>query len=305
MKILITGASGWLGRNSIKYFLNQGIPESNLILVASKNKEIQVDKNFKLKTIKFNQISNFINAEGLEGIVHLAYLTRDFFDKNLDKYIAVNTEISNNIMKLITTHNPNWVVYVSSGAIYKNYEKEVLEDDIVHNPYGFLKIQDEIAFREICEKRQINFTIGRLWGATGNDFIHAKKYAVGEFVINALVEKNILIKSNRKVYRTYCDSEQFMELCIRSASYNKFKLFDSKGEIIEIQNLASRIKKCLNSKIEIIRDEVNNTLVPDDYFARNNSMYQLANELDVKLLELDEQILKTATYIEKNLNHFT
>ena len=305
MKILITGASGWLGRNTIKYFLSKNIPLSDLILIGSKHRIEQIEKNMEVNIVTFSDIQKYIKNESIDGIIHLAYLTRDHSGLNLDSYIKTNIELTSTIEKILQVHKPKWMVYVSSGAIYSNYSSEIIEQDIVSNPYGFLKYKDEVKFRDLCNEFGINLTIGRLWGATGNDFIHAKKYAIGEFIINALISRNIFIKSNFNVFRTYCDSEQFIQICIESAIKNKFTLFDSNGEIIEVQELAIRIKNLLQPKIEIIREKLDSNLYVDDYYARNNTFFSLANDLQIKLLSLDEQIFKTSGYIKKNLDLFT
>lgn len=302
MKILITGASGWLGRNSIRYFLNNGFASNNLILVGSRNRKIEINKDMFVEILDFEQISNLINNEELMGIIHLAYLTKDYSNQNLDNYIKTNLELTNKIVKILHLNRPTWMVYVSSGAIYSNYEKQLIENDIKSNPYGYLKYRDEIKFTETCKILDINLTIGRLWGSMGIDFINAKKYAVGEFMINALTGKDIIIKSNRNVYRTYCDSEQFVEMCIRSAISIKHTLFDSKGEIVEIEKLAVKIKELLNPKINIIRDKFDKNLTPDDYYARNDTFFDLSRNLNLEILSLKDQIIKSATYIQSHLN---
>lgn len=139
----------------------------------------------------------------------------------------------------------------------------------------------------------------------GIDFIHAKKYAVGEFIIKTLTGKDIFINSNRIVYRTYCDSEQFIQMCIQSANLSKFTLFDSNGEVIEVEDLAYRVKELLNHRINIHRNKLNESLDSDDYFSRNETFFDLSKKLNLKLLSLDEQIIKTANYIKNNLDVFT
>jgi nucleoside-diphosphate-sugar epimerase len=297
LKILITGASGWLGRNSIRYFLRQGLNLEDLILIGSKQRQILLDNEISIKIHTFQDFPRLLGGNKLEGVVHLAYLTRDFAKNSLNEYINKNSLISDEIIKIFE-YKPLWFTYVSSGAIYSNFENKVIEVDINKNPYGYLKMQDEINFQRICELNSINISIGRLWGASGIDFINAEKYALGEFVLNSINNRDIKINSSRKIFRKYCDSEQFMEICIKMAQTKAITVFNSNGDLIEIGELAKMIAQIVNKKIQIYRPTIDLNLDYDDYYPRDNEYFNIAKSLQLTPLSLEEQIQKTCTYLK-------
>lgn len=297
MKILITGASGWLGRNSIKYFLRQGLNLEDLILIGSNRRQILLDNEISVKIHTFQDFPRLLGDNKLEGVVHLAYLTRDFAKNGVNEYIHQNSLISDEIVKIFE-FKPLWFTYVSSGAIYSNFENEIIEIDVNKNPYGYLKMQDEINFQRICELNSINISIGRLWGASGTDFINAEKYALGEFVLSALNGSDIKIKSSRNIFRKYCDSEQFMEICIKMAQTKTLTVFNSNGDLIEIGELAKKVAQIVNNNIQIFRPTLDLNLGDDDYYPRDNDYFNIAKSLHLTPLTLEEQIKKTCAYLK-------
>ena len=304
MKIIITGATGWLGRNSIRFFLNSGLNLENLILIGSHKRDIEIFDGVRVSVKTFDEVINSTGLFNFYGVVHLAYLTRDKISNNINEYVNENSKITNQVMQILKL-KPKWFTYVSSGAIYSNYLNQTLESDSKSNPYGYLKHQDELKFDQYCSDNSINISIGRLWGASGKDFINPSKYAFGEFILNSLANEDITIESPRAVFRKYCDSEQFMEICIKTAQTWPRTIFNSSGELFEIEDLAKLVAKTLNSKIKVSRKYFEANIVPDDYYSRDEDFIRLAKLLDIKLLDTKEQILKTSDYLKLSVNHLT
>ena len=101
LKIIVTGASGWLGRNSIRFFLNNGLQIENLIFVGSSKREINVGDGIKININTFEETIKSLDSNEVEGIVHLAYLTRDKVGKNIGEYIEKNLIITDQIFQLL------------------------------------------------------------------------------------------------------------------------------------------------------------------------------------------------------------
>ncbi len=304
MKIIITGASGWLGRNSIRYFLNRGIKLENLILIGSHKRDLEIFNGINVNIETFEEVINSPKSLSIEGIVHLAYQTRDKVGENISKYISENSKITNQVCQLLES-KPRWFTYVSSGAIYSNYQNQVIEVSPNSNPYGFLKHQDENIFNKFCGENSINISIGRLWGASGIDFINPNKYAFGEFILKSLANQDIEILSPRKVFRKFCDSEQFIEICIRSAQQSPLTVFNSSGELIEIEDLANLIVNIINSKSQVRRKYLDLNADSDNYFSLDEDYFNLAKDLGINLLGLREQVIKTSAFLIKSLKTLT
>ena len=96
-----------------------------------------------------------------------------------------------------------------------------------------------------------------------------------------------------------------MEICIKTAQTWPRTIFNSSGELFEIEDLAKLVAKTLNSKIKVSRKYFEANIVPDDYYSRDEDFIRLAKLLDIKLLDTKEQILKTSDYLKLSVNHLT
>ena len=76
-KVLISGATGWLGRETIRKVVSGSFKEidsSNLILQSSKNRLVDFGNGYKFPVQEFN---GRLEEQEIMGFVHLAFLTRE------------------------------------------------------------------------------------------------------------------------------------------------------------------------------------------------------------------------------------
>ena len=273
-KIIITGASGWLGTSAIEFLINSNIYRHiELILLTSNGRNIWI-QNRCFQTHKYNDYKVDI-SENVIGIVHLAFLTKGRVNEITNKvYILQNREITQTVVRLIKTANPSWVTTVSSGAAAKFNSS--IEDD----PYGFLKLEEEFAIKTVCAELGIGFSIGRLWGAMGFDMPINRKYAISDFICQALGSKQINIEASKMTYRYYCDSRNFMEMCITLAELKYNKIFDSGGFKVEIGVLAELVSAKTGSKI--MPRTISTFRELDQYCPIDNSYLELQNSLKIR-----------------------
>ena len=236
-KILITGASGWLGKAAIYMLHNElKLKKEDFVLFSSINKQINVRGNiYNSYGFLDSKLDSFENFK-IGGIIHLAFLTRDKVNKvGFENYVSTNRRITEKIEEFIDFFEPNWVTTVSSGAANLNSE------DIEKNPYGFLKIKEEEKIFQLSQKYKLNYSIGRLWGAMGNDMPINRNYAISDFICQAIIDKRIKVTADKLVFRRYVADTEFMETCIKSAISGYNDVFDSGGEKIEVRELASKV----------------------------------------------------------------
>ncbi len=124
MKIIITGASGFVGSNLSDYF--QSI--SNEIQKVSLRKHYQLDLN-------------------ANAIIHLAGIEKDTKDTSIeDEYFRVNTDLSINIFEDFLHSDIKDFIFFSSVKAVADSVGEVLEEEYVPNPqtfYGKSKLKAE------------------------------------------------------------------------------------------------------------------------------------------------------------------
>ena len=292
-KVLITGATGWLGRETVARILEGklgGISKNDLLLASSNGRDLELDSLGVFPTNALAEFSDIKSKVAIDGLVHLAFITKDkTAEYSFSDYVAKNIELISAACKIIEREKPKWVVVVSSGAIIDRSTMEI-ENNVLRNPYGFCKRIEEALISESARKVGANIVIGRLWGGSGLYMPVKRAYAISDFIESAKEKNAISINSGGEVIRRYCDAGDFMEVLVRAARKGGTTTLDSGGSIIEVGELAKLISARLG-EIPITRSQTPTPL--DDYYPRGSEFEDLAKSVGVQLHGIDEQVLRT------------
>lgn len=283
--IAISGASGWLGRETIEVL--EDIPSHEMTLFTSNGRDLLIKNEKKLLSKNFLTSSS---PPALDGFIHLAFLTRDKVEEVGSKeFIAINMSLISKACQFIETSKPKWVVIVSSGAILDRKSGN-LESNIETNPYGFCKRVEEILVTQSAQKVGANVVIGRLWGASGNHMPLNDAYALSDFIVSAHRDKKITIKSGGKVFRRYVDAGEFMKVLIKSAILGDSLTVNSGGPRVEIGELATLVASHFNGTVI---ERSSTEVATDDYFPRGDEFEVTASFLGVTLSDMKTQVSQT------------
>lgn len=290
MKIIVTGATGWLGREFISWYLNNvsGAEKEDLILLASRETEFEIHLLGKFKT---HYMTEDFSTKSIVGIVHLAFVLRHRVQEfGIDSFLELNRQITDKAVDLVIKYKPKWVINVSSGAIFDRPSLNYATDSSI-NPYGFMKRREELALIEASEKVGSNLVIGRLWGASGFYMPINQAYALSDFIYTGIQEREIRLISNHPVLRRYGDAGQFMGILYRHAQRESLEILDSGGDLVELGDLAELISNFLGTT-SINRPDMINHL-RDDYYPHSNRLEELAKRYEISLFTLAEQVERT------------
>jgi nucleoside-diphosphate-sugar epimerase len=132
-KILITGASGFVGSNLISYLKNKNL---NIISFS---------REFGMMYEKID--SNYIDDENIDVVIHLAGKAHDLnnISNELD-YFKVNTDLTIFIFNSFLKSNAKVFLYFSSVKAVKDHFDQTLTEDINPTPssaYGKSKLAAE------------------------------------------------------------------------------------------------------------------------------------------------------------------
>ena len=165
-KVLVTGASGVVGIQTIKFLLSEGKYEITALDLRNKNSQKKLKKYRRRINIIYGDINDKVLIEALvkdqDYIIHLASVMPPIAD--IKKGLSDNIEYlgTENIIKAINYYNPEcFLVYASSTTIYGKTEKATVktESNVTEvDYYSKTKLKTE----ELIKKKIKNYTIIRL-----------------------------------------------------------------------------------------------------------------------------------------------
>jgi nucleoside-diphosphate-sugar epimerase len=274
-KILITGASGWLGRETIELiaetlgdkFLNR------IILVGSTSKSIKVN-NINYSIIPLNSIRQYRYKFGI--ILHLAFLSQDKTEKlGVEKYMEINEEITSSILQVTLESGTRYIFVASSGAAATHILEA--QKHAGKKMYGESKLNAENRFLAL---NSVQVLIGRIWSISGNQIREPLKYAIGNFIYQAVNTGTIHLTGSALSTRTYIDAKQMMTGYIFQLLTSTDFLLNSGGTTTYLHGLAAQtLLQCNPDGLIVLSNQLDNR--PDYYISPDNKMKQILNHYSI------------------------
>lgn len=268
--LLIIGGTGFFGQSIIKYlstknFLNLQI---NKIFILSRGKlKVTIYNNKfrkKFKVIKLN--SNILTAKNLPKVDYVIYAAI------LKNYQNDNKAVKNYIDLAKRYHLKSKILYISSGAVYgkqlktnlgfrENYltlNKKINFKNSYKKEYSKIKRKNEILFEKFA-KKGIRVSIARCFSFVGEFLPTNSHYVVGNFIKNILNNKNINIKADYQVVRSYMHEEDLVRwlLKILVHSNKNCPIYNVGSDcFISIDKLANLLSKKYNLNIDFDNSKI-------------------------------------------------
>lgn len=273
-KVLIFGASGWLGRITLNYIKKNNLAFETT-LVSSKKRILKND-DIHLTFISPIELSNIQN-ESFDYYLNFAFLTQEKlkvinkveYSNKVDEIIKLN-------QNFLAKNNVNRSLLISSGAVYwKNTPKE--------NLYTLKKLEQEISFLQ----NNNNYIIGRLFGVVGSQYDLNSQYAFTSFIKSAIENKHVKIESKVKVLRSYLYFENFLDLFFKDKFNNQtLDIWDSVFDIYKIAKIVSEI---YDAELIVNSDYFNTEKV--DMYVSSNYEYQKKYGREITYEDIKNSIL--------------
>jgi 2-alkyl-3-oxoalkanoate reductase len=167
MKILVTGATGYLGGNFIKYVLKNRQSDINIsVLIRTElnswpQDEINIIKN-DLTNLKEDEFCN----EKYDVIVHFAALMANNDDLPNSTFNKVNLEGTRNLIRAVKNCGVRQFIQISTVGVYGATTKVPTLEESKYgsnlSAYENSKVNAEIIAKELCANLDISLTILRL-----------------------------------------------------------------------------------------------------------------------------------------------
>ena len=283
-RVLVTGASGWLGRTALDLLAPLNLPT---LALASRSRTIRVgDRDFSCRTWDAGEVAAFAPTV----IVDCAFLTRGrVAEMPFNDYVAINRTLTDNLVFAAQLPGVRLALTVSSGASV--HPHDAFEGSIEDNPYGYLKRQADRRLAAATDGTCAVPVIARAWSLSGGHVQQPEVYALGS-MIRAANTGAIRITSTRPVFRRYALADELLALGLAEGGVGPATI-DSGGELVEMGELAARVAAVVRPDAKITRNEVD-TREPDRYHSDGQDWEKLGRKWGLATASLERQIEITA-----------
>ena len=223
-KILVTGASGFIGSNLLK-FLNR----KKFFVTGISNSH---NNNYSIKSLSLfskKKITQYLHEHNFDFVIHLG--------ASVDELDSINTLKKNcqttlNLLNACADAKIKNFIYTSSHTVYDSSHYLPIDENHPLNPttnYSLSKLINE-NFCELFSEHDINFTILRISSVYGND-------QKERFVIPTLINSCIL--QDDLVVHKYKNGFQIMDLVHVDDVCSSIELACNSKQKFGIYNIAS------------------------------------------------------------------
>jgi nucleoside-diphosphate-sugar epimerase len=175
MKILVTGATGFVGNAIVTELLEKNLDVYCLGSLKSENKAA-LPNFYQADIRKYESLSYLEKLEKIDVIIHTAGLAHQFGKTTERDFWEINVEGTKNTALLAIKLNVKHFILISSVSVYgkKIFQKKksanpeelyFIDENHLCEPnsgYAQSKLEGEAVARKICEKQKIPLTILRL-----------------------------------------------------------------------------------------------------------------------------------------------
>ncbi|WP_083896377.1 NAD-dependent epimerase/dehydratase family protein [Nocardia jiangxiensis] len=170
MRVLVTGANGYVGRAVVKALSLVG--HDPVAMVRSHGGDVSGASAIRVADLLDRQ-SLRRAVEGVDAVCHLAGLTRarESF-ANPIRYFEVNTAGTIALLDAMNRAGVHQIVFASTGAIYGSPDRQPMTEDLPSappHPYASSKLAAELAIEAQCGTGDLAAVVVRLLNVAGGD----------------------------------------------------------------------------------------------------------------------------------------
>lgn len=295
--VIVTGTGGWLGRAALE-MLDSAFGDAlqeRVTVFASRSRGITLSSGRALAARDFAELEDGTAPPSL--ILHFAFLTRGHAQAS--GYVATNRRISGLLRRFIERNGARGIFIPSSGAVYD--ADNTPETDLIRNPYGALKYEDEVNFRRLADRLGFPAATIRIFNLAGPFINNLSTYALACIIADVARGGPVTLRADHPVYRSFAHIEDVlniaMAILLRGLS---LETFDTAGEpALEIGELAERVSLLLTGRALPVQRPDWRGAPENRYLGKLPGYRHAAGLAGVAPHGLDRQITDTADYLAK------
>ncbi|MBI2654851.1 NAD-dependent epimerase/dehydratase family protein [Candidatus Woesearchaeota archaeon] len=246
MKVLVTGATGFIGEHLVKELHRRKFE----VIGISKNNP---NKKLRCDIMDYKKLKRIFQKYSVDSVIHLAAFISDK-PEDKEKMNLINVNGTKNVLKAAVSGNIKGFIYISSMSIYDKRNKIPINEESAKNPrdyYGLTKLRAEKTCMNYRNK--FNIIILRYAGVFGCGKNHGAAY---NFAANALQSKDLYIQEDGLQTHDFIyvkDAVWATLLALNNLDKIKFGIFNiGSGQEYSVKKLAEIIARQCSSKSKII-----------------------------------------------------
>lgn len=288
-RILVTGAKGWFGRTALAMASNSGL---DFLATGSKGSTFKIDETgFSIEEQDLTVIEGFQPTVVIDG----AFLTRERLSEvGHNNYISTNQKLIEDSISIAKLPSVRKYLGFSSGATV--HLAGLKDFSLEGNPYGALKRDFETKLSQLRGELAADISIARVWSVTGSYNTKPGSFAISDLIRQARTG-GIIIRAPHSVFRRYCAIEDVLAIGLQKNDPFSQVIFDTGGQMVELQELAAVIRDVVNPDAKIFR-EFDESLKPDSYHSDGNQWDSLVNQSGLTIDSLRSQVNRMALFLD-------
>ena len=241
-KILITGCSGFIGRNMSELALKKGYE------VVGIDRKPCVVKGVDFRQIDITDKEKVAEAaEGIDAVIHLAAITSNIeFEKDLEKCYDINVNGFTNVIETAVQNKCQKFLYASSSAVYVDSfsEDSIIDIKKQRNHYAKTKLINEMMAQSYEDLYGLRTHGLRFFSVYGNGENDKGNYAsiINLFFKEKAEGKPITVYGDGKQSRDMINVSDVTEISLTLMEKGKDMLYNvGTGECVAYNELAALI----------------------------------------------------------------
>jgi nucleoside-diphosphate-sugar epimerase len=123
MKILVTGATGFIGQNLVKLLLDKKYDVHCIVRINSETSKLNSRSNIFKYDGNIDSLLNYFNKEKFDGVIHLASLFLANHTKgDIYSLISSNIKFGTELLEACKESSVRW--FINTGTFWQNYENK-------------------------------------------------------------------------------------------------------------------------------------------------------------------------------------
>jgi nucleoside-diphosphate-sugar epimerase len=219
MKVLITGAGGFIGGELTKRFSNNGWKVYAFYRNTLPSLTPLISKNVHLVKLDLAQFKcQDLRLEQVDIIIHAAAQTHLIHNSSIQDYISGNLHTAINLCHLLENLKYSLIVYFSSLSIYGNITDNTLTEETPFqkpNYYGTTKYLAELIFYEKCTSSGL--VCLRLPGVVAPGYLVPW---IGRTLAKILNQETVTVYNPDALFNNIVDIDELFKLILHLAGSN-------------------------------------------------------------------------------------